>query len=403
MRKSFLLFCAALLLFASAGLFGKTIAVNTAADLLALNTGSFVIEEGDTVEFAPGGVFDITGTPWKGIYENRGTIRGNGATVILDDLARVKYAGIFTDPFTGEDYESYRYYGFVFLSSGAIEDLSFRIAGSMSHLAPRDGGLKGDVPAMDEGSVVCVRNSGTITGCSVDGGNNSFGVYTANYGAITAHNSCVVSSCRVWGLTLSFPEEQGYQGFIAGTNLKDILGCCVHDCAIARARYAGGICGISAGRLQDCAAWDLYFRSDTAYSRIGGITGILNNNDLMRCCAFGLNLTGGDTGGIAGFGDSCGLYSCYAVCDSNEGNEAGGLFGYGYYATCTSCFLPSGVIPAGKIHETEFHYDNLPLGQFTDGTLLGALGDGWYKGPGGYPLPFEYDVNVPVAGVALDL
>ncbi|MBR4748123.1 MAG: Ig-like domain-containing protein [Abditibacteriota bacterium] len=397
MKKIYLLLAALAVLLSAAAVFGKTIAVNTEADLLALNTGSYVIAQGDTVEFAADKTFDLTGTAWKGIYENSGTIKGNGAVIRLGELSECKYSGNFTDHFTDETYESYFYFGFVFMNEGAIEDLSFVITGDATHTAAR--GLKRDVPALREGSVVCVRNNGNISGCSVDGGGSTFTVFADNYGAISAFNSCMVTGCSVSGLSLFYPQEEGRQGFIVGYNFKEIEYCFVHDCSIENGYSAGGIVGISKGRVMNCAAWDLTLSSATTSSSLGGIAGDMIYTEFTNCCAFGLDLEGGDTGGIVGYAYHGDLISCYGLCDRNEGNLAGGLFGYAHIADCHNCYLPTLKYPAGRIYQNDFQYEWIDITEFNDGTLLGLLGDGWYRGPGGYPVPFMY--GVPVTGVTL--
>ncbi len=391
MKKICFIAAAFAVLLLSSAVFGKSIVINTEADLLALNTGSRVIAEADVVEFAAGKTFDVSDTAWKGIYKNHGTIMGNGAVIRLGMLTERKFSGTFTDPDTGDDHANYRYFGFVITNTGIIQDLHLTLADDMS--------FAGAASSFEEGSALCVRNSGSIQGCSVDGAGRTISLSADRYGAIAAVNSSMIKDCSVSGLSLVFPEEKGYQGFIAGENRGTIEFCSAFDGCIENGSSAGGICGVSRDYINNCAAWGLRLRSVTTGSSLGGIAGDMFSTEFSRCCAFGLDLEGGDVGGIVGYASCSALFDCYAVCGRRDGNLSGGLFGYAYISNCYNCYIPGIEYPAGRIYKNDFSYENLYIGQFNDGTLLGLLGDGWYKGPSGYPVPFFF--AVPVNGVTL--
>ncbi|MBR4749914.1 MAG: Ig domain-containing protein [Abditibacteriota bacterium] len=376
-----------IVLLSAAGLFAETITINTEADLLALQTGDYVIKAGDTVEFAAGKTFDLNGVAVKGIDENNGTVEGNGATIIA--------------PFVKSDVT---FGGFFNSNKGVIRDLHFVLA-------------KDNVPEGPEYyAIICCDNMGVISGCSVDGG--GYGVVPdSSFGAITALNAGEVYDCHVKNLFVRPESDRSAVGFITAYSDGSICACYTTNCTAENARYIGGIVGqANDGEIKRCAAWNMFAQARPEYvgpdgevldewASSGGIGGMVDAVAISECASYHNTFAGDYCGGLVGYMSHATLnnsYSCVNSC--HPYHFEGLLLGCGLEAEGINNYVCEDADVIGSEEVCDIEWDFLNAALFTDGTLLEFLSGGqWYEGPDGYPMPFEYSDNVPVRGVILDL
>ncbi|MBO4548631.1 MAG: Ig domain-containing protein, partial [Abditibacteriota bacterium] len=387
-----------IVLLSAAGLFGRTFAVNTAADLIALNTGDCEIGSDDVVDFAAGKTFDVSGEVWEGILCNKGTVRGNGATVIV---------GGFQKQFLQEIDRIC--WGFVLQNEGRIENLRFALKSDIS-VSPEDSGVVC-------GSVVCAYNkeSGVISGCHVSGSDNddrhTIKHYCLFFGAITGFNYGSVDGCSVSSLIVETGLSEAQHGLITGSVYKgSVTNSFACDSRILEGLHSGGIAGYSTtARIANCAVWrsDVQTKQDESYA--GGIAGSAMDTRIKYSCVYYTNLQGDTCGGAAGWFFLSNLSNCYTYLHSCYGYICHGLLlGDAYDSEGSGAFVTKKEEAVGNSDNSEIAVTGLSKAQFTDGTLLVALtssGTGismWYEGPDGFPLPEGIALNVPVAGVSLD-
>ena len=393
----------ALLLFAAlctaTGLFGKTVTISTDADLKALNTGDYEIGSADVVDFAAGKTFDVSGEVWEGILCNKGTIRGNGATVIVGDFQKQFLAA------TGN-----LYWGFVIRNEGRIENLHFELQSDITVAAESSETVYG--------AVVCAENreSGAVAGCSVSGADKDnrpvIKHYCLFFGVITGFNYGSVDGCSVSSLIVETGLSEAGHGLIAGTVYKgSVTNSFACDSRILEGLHSGGISGYSTtSRIANCAVWrsDVQTKQDESYA--GGIAGSAMDTRIKDSCVYYTNLQGDTCGGAAGWFFLSKLSNCYTYLHSCYGYICHGLLlGDAYDSEGSGAFVTKKEEAVGNSDNSDIVVTGLGKTLFTDGTLLIALtssGTGssmWYEGPDGFPLPEGIELNVPVTGVSLDL
>ncbi len=386
MKKFYLLFAALAVLCAAPGLWAATVRIDTVDDLLALNDGKYTVGKSDTVEFAAGKTFDLTGTKWKGIGINRGVIRGNGATVMLNGFKPCRNSGL----------QQY-HFGFVLENYGEITDLNFNVASDISVAEQDDTTL---------GALVCAcnRQSGRIANCYVEGNHHRVKAWCDDLGAITAQNLGAVSRCSVLNLDFRSGHADNL-GFIAGYSGSTIEYCRVDSGLMQSADHIGAIAGSVTGAVRNCWVMHVYLATGEDTCHLGGIAGDANYAEISQCCVYHIGFDVPSLtvcGGFVGCASYTDLSDSYFYVWGIDEDMMGQLAGIGSFVTGTGNYIIEYLPAIGDGRNCSLGYEELPDESFTDGTLLGLLEGGeWFAGPEILPVPFNW--NVPVTGVALDL
>jgi len=223
------------------------------------------------------------------------------------------------------------YVGFFGANSSTIDSLTITV--STKNISGRNytGGFVGD-------------NSGTIAGCSVEGG-SLVSVSGDNYIAgFTGNNSNALSSCHA---TVSSSSNDNSGGLV-GYNTGNLTNCYASGSSLSHYNYSGGLIGNNTGNLTNCYASGS--SSSSTYS--GGLIGY-NAGTIISCYATGnSSVSGGNTysGGLIGY-NTASINNCYATGNSsssafsNSWNYyayaySGGLIGYNtsYTNTISNCY-----------------------------------------------------------------
>lgn len=190
------------------------------------------------------------------------------------------------------------------LEGGTVKDLTLDLTNaSIDTNATYIGGIAGE------------NNNGTITGCTVMGGDfNVAGLA----GGIAGQNKGRIENCRVTGSSVI--TTSGYSGGITGYNNAGgtITNCTVQNATIQSTSNAGGIAGRnqnSNATITGCVAEDCQISADNYYA--GGVVGYCNST-MSGCAAVNCTVTALDSyGEVAGadynvtacyWGDETGVY-----------------------------------------------------------------------------------------------
>ena len=162
-------------------------------------------------------------------------------------------------------------------------------------------------------------SNGTIADCAVEGSVN--GYYTSHLGGIVGENSGTITGCSMEG---TVTNETNYTGGIVGFNQGDVINC--HSSAtIDGYRYVGGI----AGRSNDggviiacCSTGEI-----SAINYVGGVVGYGNGGSII--CSYATSkITADGGGGVVYENRSSEVIACYyAGSGISGGTSIGGVIG----------------------------------------------------------------------------
>jgi hypothetical protein len=244
------------------------------------------------------------------------------------DLSAYTYAGPVIPRFSGEfDGNGHTIRGLQIVLRAAYES-GFGLFGSVES----DGSVHDLV--VDQASLLAVQHSaigilagwqrGQILRCRAVG--QILGGHS-EVGGLVGYNIGQLTECRFSGRIR--PAEVGaVVGGLAGSNLRDMVRCCAVGVDIVGGDYCvGGLAGSSVGLMTDCSFRGRIRTPDSA-EYVGGLVG-RNTGAIARCCAPAIDVAGGSyVGGLAGESGLAGIVeSCYATGAVEGVSHVGGLAG----------------------------------------------------------------------------
>ena len=224
-----------------------------------------------------------------------------------------------------------------------------------------------------------------FTGARVSGGGSSYAGVVAG-SSLGVIENCDVSASEVYG---------NYAGALTGNNSVRVDGCNAADVRVTASYSAGGISGVSYGKIEYCTlSGSSEIIATDGSSCAGGIVGetsgeggVTTSGRVLKCAVEGAAISGTWAGGIAGVNSFGIVAQCVAdrvkVTRGSSGTSArlGGVVGYNTRGVIVASYSANSTIGAdGLVSEAEggivgYNYNNLAYVYGCYSTHVSLLGE----------------------------